>query len=206
MASIGDQRMVELEIIAYALLSAPAAFVPPLPLDAQHLSAADEANLRTRRNLITYLRSINGKKMPVNNWRFFRILTNLALVKVLGVPYAELKVAMDEDHAVLEGFYRSQGWASDGVWSAEKDRQADYYSGSFAIQFSQLLYVKYAAEIDPERCEVFRARAVEFADNFWGYFDINGRLDFLTSCSSHLFTCFCKCSFSFELLVYELKA
>ena len=52
--------------------------------------------------------------------------------------------------------------------------------GSFAIQFSQLLYVKYAADIDPERCEVFRARAAEFADGFWRYFDINGKLGSVT--------------------------
>jgi hypothetical protein len=196
-----DQRMVELEIIAYALLSAPTVFAPPLPLDAQHPSAADEANLRARCNLITYMRSINGKTMPVNNWRFFRILTNLALVKVLGVPYAELKSAMDEDHAVLETFYRSRGWASDGVWSAEGNRQADYYSGSFAIQFSQLLYIKYAAEIDPERCKVFRARAAEFAVGFWRYFDVNGRSDFSARwfCSFLVLFCRCWCCFGLSL-------
>ena len=101
--------MVELEIIAYALLSAPDAFVPPLPLDREHPSAADEANVRARGNLIAYMRSINGKDMPVNNWRFFRILTNLALVKALGVPYAELKEAMDQDHATLEGLLSVEG-------------------------------------------------------------------------------------------------
>lgn len=169
-----DQRMVELEIIAYALLSAPKAFAPPLPLDPRNPSPTDEANLRARNNLITYLRAINGKQMPVNNWRFFRILANLALVKVLGVPYAELKDAMDADHALLESFYRSEGWASDGLWSAETNRQADYYSGSFAIQFSQLLYIRYASDIDPERCDVFRSRAVEFAAGFWRYFDVDG--------------------------------
>lgn len=169
-----DQRMVELEIIAYALLSAPEAFVPPLPVDPRNPSPTEEANLRARSNLITYLQAINGKTMPENNWRFFRILTNLALVKVLGVPYAELKDGMDADHALLESFYRSEGWASDGLWSAETNRQADYYSGSFAIQFSQLLYIKYAADIDPKRCDIFRARAVEFATGFCRYFDVNG--------------------------------
>lgn len=175
-----DQRMVELEIIAYALLSAPAVFAPPLPPDPLHPSATDKTNLRARQNLITYMRSINGKPMPENNWRFFRILTNLALVKVLGVPLTEVKDAMDEDHAMLEGFYRSEGWASDGIWSLDANRQADYYSGSFAIQFSQLLYVKFAADIDPERCEIFKARAAEFASGFWRYFDLNGRLEFLS--------------------------
>ena len=52
----------------------------------------------------------------------------------------------------------------------------DYYSGSFAIQFSQLMYVYYAAELDPGRCVVFKQRAREFAVNFWRYFNAEGLL------------------------------
>lgn len=169
-----NQRMVELEIVSYALLAAPDSFLPPAPKTETDLTPDDHENMTTRKNIIAYLRSINGKEMPVNNWRWFRIITNLALIKSFGVPYVELREAMDADHAILESFYLNEGWSADGVWSDE-GRQADYYSGSFAIQFSQLLYCRYAADIDPERCAVFQERARKFALQFWRYFDTNGK-------------------------------
>jgi hypothetical protein len=101
-------------------------------------------------------------------------MANLALVKACGVPYEEVKELMDADHDILQQFYLGNGWAADGFWS-DAGRQADYYSSSFAIQFSQLLYVKYAADIDPERCDAFKERAIFFGDQFWRYFDIDGK-------------------------------
>jgi hypothetical protein len=50
----------------------------------------------------------------------------------------------------------------------------DYYSGSFAIQFSQLMYVRHAADIDPGRAEAYKERARAFAGDFWRYFDDTG--------------------------------
>ncbi len=107
-----------------------------------------------------WLRLLNGRDMPVNNWRWFRVLANLALVRVCGVPESELRPGMDSDLALLDRFYIEDGWAGDGPWLTAEEaakereqeesaggrrdvigvgRQADYYSGSFAIQFSQLL-------------------------------------------------------------------
>lgn len=100
-------------------------------------------------------------------------MTNLALVKVCGISYDEVGYAMKEDLDLMERFYMGQGWAADGMWS-EEGRQADYYSGSFAIQFSQLIYSKMAQDLDPERCIAFQNRAKEFAMTFWRYFDTNG--------------------------------
>jgi len=51
----------------------------------------------------------------------------------------------------------------------------DYYSGSFAIQTTQLIYSRGAQDFDPERCEQYRARAREFAVTFVHYFDPQGR-------------------------------
>jgi hypothetical protein len=105
-------------------------------------------------------------------------MANLALVKSCGVPYEQLKDSMDADLEVLDTFYTGCGWASDGPWSEDKDKdrkQMDYYSGSYAIQFSQCVYVKYAADIDPERVQVFKRRAREFAVDFWRYFHIEGK-------------------------------
>ncbi|KAL3430421.1 hypothetical protein BDV09DRAFT_202231 [Aspergillus tetrazonus] len=177
----GDQRMVEAEVIAVAVLFAPEDFYHSQPA-------------RVRENIMAWLRGINGKQMPVNNWRWFRVFANLALIIVGGVPYAELKDAIDSDFAVLDSFYLGDGWSGDGPWlTGEQEteleqecrrtrrrdkigpgRQVDYYSGSFAIQFSQLLYVKFAAKLDPARAEGYRQQAREFGRDFWRYFDRDG--------------------------------
>ncbi|KAH7391641.1 hypothetical protein BKA64DRAFT_756866 [Cadophora sp. MPI-SDFR-AT-0126] len=155
-----DQRMVEVEILAYALLAA----------HRQHFSVL-------KADITRYLQSVNGKEFPQTNWLWFRVMANLALVQSCGVPYEELKGSMDADLRVLDGFYIGEGWASDGKWAGEGEqggRQMDYYSGSFAIQFSQLCYVRYARDLDPERVKVFEERAREFAMGFWRYFDAEG--------------------------------
>jgi hypothetical protein len=158
---VRDQRMVEMEIISFALLAAP---------HAMFHSQTEAA----RANITAWLKTINGKDVPVMNWLWFRIMTNLALVKVCGVSYEEVREEMKADLDHTEEFYLSEGWSADGIWS-DHGRQADYYSGSFAIQFSQLLYAKMAQDIDPERCDTFRSRAREFALSFWRYFDSNGK-------------------------------
>ncbi|KAL3442740.1 hypothetical protein BJX65DRAFT_321142 [Aspergillus insuetus] len=178
----GDQRMVEAEVIACALLFAPDDFF-------------HRQDARVQSNIVAWLRGMNGKDMPGNNWRWFRVFTNLALVLVAGIPYAEVKPEMDGDFAILDSFYLESGWSGDGLWltlEAEVEeererlrtrrrdaigcgRQVDYYSGSFAIQFSQLLYVKFAAGLDPQRAERYRGQAREFGGAFWRYFDREGR-------------------------------
>lgn len=184
--SIGEtehQRMVEAEVISYALLCAP----------ARLFHSRDD---KTRRNITSWLRGMNGMPMPNNNWRWFRVFVNLALIKVCGVPVAEVLDEMNADLELLDSFYISDGWSGDGPWltteeeeeeAAEfertrrrdaigKGRQVDYYSGSFAIQFSQLLYVKYAEDLDPKRAERYRQQARDFGSSFWTYFDSDGAL------------------------------
>lgn len=51
----------------------------------------------------------------------------------------------------------------------------DYYSGSFAIQYLQLLYAKLAADIDPEQASEYKERARQYAQDFVHYFDPEGR-------------------------------
>lgn len=183
-----DQRMVEAEIISYALLSAP----------EQFYHSQSEA---VRRNITAWLRCMNGKPMPENNWRWFRVLSNVALVKVCGVSYEEVKEEMVNDLAILDSFDLGEGWSSDGHWNSAVEeegsdrnlqekisdadfegstsvtgqgRKADYYSGSFAIQFSQLLYVKFASDLDPSRAEKYRQWERTFGWDFWRYFDEDG--------------------------------
>jgi hypothetical protein len=159
-----DQRMVEMEPIAYGLLCAPLVF-----LQGDH-----DIDQRQRNMILAWLRSINERVVPPSNWRWFRILVNLALVKSLGVPYHEVKSIIDADFEVLDSFYISNGWSSDGLWSADK-KQADYYSGSFAMQYSQLAYVRFAHDLDPERVQRYRTEAGKFAETFWRYFDVDGK-------------------------------
>ncbi|ORY68583.1 uncharacterized protein BCR38DRAFT_335886 [Pseudomassariella vexata] len=176
-----DQRMVEAEIIAFALLTAPDEFFHSLSESA-------------RANVMRWLRGINGKEMPMNNWRWFRVFVDLALVKVCGVPIEEVRHEIKEDLDLLEVFYLGDGWAADGPWLSAEDqqkeeslfketrrrdaiglgRQADYYSGSFAIQFSQLLYTHFAEDVDPDRVAIYRQRGRDFGKYFWRYFDAGG--------------------------------
>lgn len=75
----------------------------------------------------------------------------------------------DLDH--LDTFYIGDGWSRDGP---EGVVQLDYYSSSFAIQYSQLVYSKLAQKEDPARCEEYRNRARQFALDFVHYFDEQG--------------------------------
>ncbi|KAM0490323.1 hypothetical protein ACHAP8_011655 [Fusarium lateritium] len=154
-----DQRMVEMESIAFALLTEPHTILSLL-------------NSESITNLEKWLQQINNHTMPQNNWRWFRVLVNLALTKVLGSDKHAAGQAMNADFAVLDQFYLGEGWSSDGIWGDDR-KQADYYSGSFAIQFAQLLYTRYADD-DHERVAKYRQQAIEFASEYWRYFDTNG--------------------------------
>ncbi|KAL2812257.1 hypothetical protein BJX63DRAFT_432700 [Aspergillus granulosus] len=155
-----DQRMVEMESIACALLARRDLILGTLS-DA------------TKANLANWLRQINHNRMPQNNWLWFRVFVNLALVKALGVPQDELQAQIDSDLKTLDSFRLGEGWSSDGLWGDER-KQADYYSGSFAIQFAQLLYIQFAGEDDKTRAEMYRQSARDFGSTFWRYFDKDG--------------------------------
>ncbi|GKT41484.1 uncharacterized protein ColSpa_01665 [Colletotrichum spaethianum] len=169
-----DQRMVEAEIVAFALLAAPDRIYKPL-------------NQKSKQNVTDWLRTLNGMGMPKNNWRWFRVFGNLALSKVCGISFENVRDEINSDLELLDTFYRFDGWSADGPWQTPEEaqvevdqyentgrrdaigigRQADYYSGSFAIQFSQLLYSRFAADVDPERAETYRQRARDFGVSFW---------------------------------------
>ncbi|KAL9562587.1 hypothetical protein ACKAV7_013151 [Fusarium commune] len=154
-----DQRMVEMESIAFALLMEPHVILSFL-------------NPESIKNLKQWLQQINNFDMPQNNWRWFRVLVNLALTQVLGSDKEKAGQAMDADFELLDQFYLGEGWSSDGAWGDDR-KQADYYSGSFAIQFAQLLYVRCAVD-DEKRVAKYRQQAMDFASEYWRYFDTNG--------------------------------
>ncbi|KAH7114284.1 hypothetical protein B0J11DRAFT_131710 [Dendryphion nanum] len=177
-----DQRMVEAETVSFALLAVPRHLL------WERLSPTAQANLTI------WLQGLHGKAMPPANWLWFRVFANLALINVCGADSATARSSLEEDFKVLDSLYMADGWSSDGLWrSAEQDdveyetlrasgragtvasgRHCDYYSGSFAIQFSQLLYVRFAPDLDPERTERYCRQAREFGREFVGYFDRGG--------------------------------
>lgn len=71
----------------------------------------------------------------------------------------------------LDTFHIGDGWSNDGPKS---HHQMDYYSGSFAIQFLQLLYAKLAGDFDSERAERYRQRSKQYALDFVHYFAPDG--------------------------------
>jgi hypothetical protein len=156
-----DQRAVEMESIAYALLTWP---------DLFNFAGDDQARV----NLTRWLRQINHSKVPQSNWLWFRVLVNLALTKVLGVPLSEVQEHIDSSLQTLDTFYLGDGWSSDGLWCDER-KQVDYYSGSFAIQFAQLLFVRFAPKYDIERTKRYKKEARQFAGAFWRYFGPDGK-------------------------------
>jgi hypothetical protein len=153
-----DQRMVEMESIAFALLMTPQFVLCLSP--------------ESKKNLEEWLQQINHHTMPQNNWRWFRVLVNLALTNTLGMDKAQAREFMESDFKVLDQFYLGEGWSSDGVWGEDR-RQADYYSGSFAIQFAQLLYIRFAND-DQERVSRYRQQAIDYASEYWRFFNTDG--------------------------------
>jgi hypothetical protein len=150
-----DQRMVESCPIGFTLAIAGKQFWDPLS-DKQ------------KQNIATWIGSMNDKEMPNTNWLWFRVFANLGL-KANGAPYSHERIEADMVH--LDTFHRGDGWSNDGP---EGYTQMDYYSGSFAIQYLQLLYARLAADFDPERAAEYRRRAKLYALDFVHYQAPNG--------------------------------
>jgi hypothetical protein len=151
-----DQRMVEMCPLGFALIVAPQQLWEPL-------SKEEKGNVQR------WLGWINEKEMPNTNWLWFRVFANLAM-KCNGAEYSGERLRKDMDH--LDTFYRGEGWSNDGP---KGYTQMDYYSGSFAIQFLQLLYVKINGKEDEERAERYKGWAKEYAMAFVHYFDEEGK-------------------------------
>lgn len=64
---------------------------------------------------------------------------------------------------------------TDSLKGPEGYTQMDYYSGSFAIQYLQLLYSRLTSDSNPDRAEEYRQRARMYALDFVHYFDPEGR-------------------------------
>lgn len=147
-----DQRMVEMASIGLALAMIPDKIWEPL-------------NDIEKENLFNWLNQINEKAMPDNNWRYFRIFVNVGFEKI---GFKNDKNNFENDFDLLENFYLSDGWYSDG-----KTQQRDYYI-SFAMHFYGLIYSKLMKNEDPVRGNKFIERAKLFAKDFIYWFAPDG--------------------------------
>ncbi|EPS41929.1 hypothetical protein H072_4111 [Dactylellina haptotyla CBS 200.50] len=159
-----DQRMVEMCPMGFTLAIAGDHFWGKL-------------NERQKGNVAKYF-DITNKEVsaPLR-------LTGLVILKSTNVgtiPDAQYELngykydheRMEKDMNHLDTFYRGEGWSNDGP---DDYTQMDYYSGSFAIQYLQLLYARIAGETDPVRAEKFKERARIYALDFIHYFHDDGR-------------------------------
>ncbi|WP_328031389.1 DUF2264 domain-containing protein [Halalkalibacterium halodurans] len=147
-----DQRAVEMAAFGLALLLIPEKVWEPLSSEEkEHLSR--------------WLAKINNVKVCDCNWLFFPVLVNLGLKRV-GQPYDQQTI--DENLARIEQFYVGNGWYTDGAGG-----HSDYYV-PFAIHFYGLVYAKVMENNDPVRSASYKARAVEFAQDFIYWFAADG--------------------------------
>lgn len=148
-----DQRFVEMMPIAYMLLTNP---------DIEESMSEEEKD-----NLYNWLAEYNHNKNMANNWVFFHIFVNMVL-KRAGRNWDEKGVAADFD--IIETCYLTDGWYFDGI---DTGKRIDYYI-AFAWHYYSLLYVFLFEQEDPERCKIYRERAIKFGKEFIYYFDDKG--------------------------------
>jgi hypothetical protein len=147
-----DQKMVELASLALTLIIAPEQIWGQL-------------SPREKTNLTSWIGQTNKRITVDTNWRFFRVLVNVALLK-LGADYDQ--PMMDQDLNRLDEFYLSEGWYKDG-----DTEQMDYYI-PFAFHFYSLIYAKAMETEDAERCGRYKERAALFAKDFIHWFGKDG--------------------------------
>lgn len=104
----------------------------------------------TRGHLATLLAQGDGRTIPDNNWRWFRVFAQLARRRV-GIAWDPVAVAADLDR--LESFARPDGWSRDGAAGP-----VDWYNG-MALHLYALVYATVAHDHEPARAARFRERA-----------------------------------------------
>lgn len=146
-----DQRLVELAALGFALRLAPQHLWEPL-------SDAQKDNVRR------YLLTARERNYADNNWKFFRVMVDMALDH-LGIDFD--RSLTETFKAELDGFYIAGGWYRDGDY-----RRIDHYI-AFAMHFYGLIYAK-LSKPDDAYAERYRERARLFAGDFASWFDEDG--------------------------------
>lgn len=147
-----DQKMVELAAVGYALVFVPQHVWEPLPEEA-------------KKNLTSYLLKARKREFRRCNWKFFRVMIDLGLDNV-GISYDK---QLTEDHLEeLDKMYIGDGWYGDG------DKASIDYYNPFALHLYGLVYYMVRKDIDPERSQRFKDRALHFAKQYLHWFADDG--------------------------------
>lgn len=115
--------------------------------------------------VLEWLSQALNKKIPKNNWTFFKVWIRTTTLKY-GLPTDT--EALAAEFALIDTMYLGQGWYYDG-----KVTQKDYYT-AFAFHYYGLMYAALMKEEDPERSALFIQRATDFAQEYKYYFDDEG--------------------------------
>ncbi|KAK6458512.1 uncharacterized protein RJT20DRAFT_137618 [Scheffersomyces xylosifermentans] len=147
-----DQRLVDIAAVAFALCFTP-----------QHLW--DPLSENEKSHVSTYLQISSKKEFCHTNWKFFKILIDLALERLgFGIDKeSHVKYLSD-----LESMYLDNGWYGDG-----KTHRIDYYN-AVAFHFYSMVYVHFKKRDDPQRCARFLSRAKLFSKQYVHWFADDG--------------------------------
>ena len=147
-----DQKFCEMAAIAFGLLFCPEKLWDPLS-DTE------------KDNLIEWLWEINRHECCACNWQFFSIITNVAMYKV-GRDYD--KKRLQEGLELIDAYYDAGGWYHDG-----NGGDKDYYNPFVMLTYG-IVYAMFMSEEDPERCQRYRERAMEFGKDYIYWFAEDG--------------------------------
>ncbi len=146
----GDQRIVEMAAISLTLM-----------LNKDNLW--NTFSQEQKNNIYNWLNKVNHRVFSDNNWKFFRVLVNLAFEQ-LNLPYDD--EMFEKDLNLVESFYVDDGWYKDAV-------PFDNYN-PFAIQFYSLIYYTFRKDKDPIRANKYKERVQLFAKQHITYFTQEG--------------------------------
>lgn len=125
----------------------------------------EQLSKAVQQNTIAWITQALKRKIPKNNWTFFKVLIRVALFHC-GEPLD--RTQLEAELALIDSMYVGSGWYVDG-----KHTQRDYYI-PFAFHYYGLIYATFMKRHDPKWSECFMNRAQLFAQEFRYYFDNDG--------------------------------
>ncbi|MCZ4125519.1 DUF2264 domain-containing protein [Streptomyces sp. H39-S7] len=126
----------------------------------------DQLDDKVRENTVAWLSDFRGKRVPDNNWRLFKVVTEQFLASV-GAPHDQ--EAIDEGLDRLDDWYRGNGWYTDGP-----GRHFDYYNG-WALHLYPLFWARIAGDgAHPDRTRVHRERLSDLLSAYPYFFGADG--------------------------------
>ncbi|EFF41803.1 DUF2264 domain-containing protein [Mycoplasmopsis alligatoris] len=117
-------------------------------------------------DLCTYLNRINDFEFSKNNWQFFRVMVNIALLSLNSEFYNENK--MLESLETINKCYIKDGWYYDG-----RANQKDYYI-AWGYHYYGLIFNYFVKDKFPKWANLFLNRAIEFYDSYKYFFNSKG--------------------------------